>query len=76
MSATDKSLAQILSKFGAIDAIIMDRQHSVRHRKWMKYKQEEMRLDQKQELQKTIDRLKINRTRNLLNDYQVELNSI
>ena len=71
MTATDKSLAQILGKFGEIDAIVMDRQQSLKHQKWMRHKQEELRRDQEQELHKTIDRLKVDLTRNMVNDYQV-----
>ena len=73
MNVTDRRLAHTFSKFGEIAAIVMDRHQSVRQHKWIKYKQNELKENQKNELNKTIEKLRNTVHRNIINDYQVKL---
>ena len=71
MNTTDRKLAQIFSKFGEISAIIMDRQQAVKQSQWMKYKQNELKQNQKTELNYTVQQLRKNMQKNMINDYEV-----
>ena len=73
INVSDKKLAQTFGKFGEIEGIIVDRYQSVRQHKWIKYKQNELKQDQKNELNKTIETLRNTVDRNVINDYQVKL---
>ena len=72
MTVTDKTLSGIFSKFGAGSAIIVDRQQSMVQQKWIRHKQRELRQKQQDELEETIERLRSNLTRNMMNDYKVK----
>eukprot|EP01084_Bolivina_argentea_P262837 444655_1 len=70
LNVTDVKLAQTLSKFGDISAIVMDRYQSVRQQEWIKHKQNELKQNQKDELIKTINKLRNDVNRSMINDYE------
>ena len=70
-NVSDRKLLETFQKFGEISAITMDRHQSVRQQQWLKHKEFESKLAQKNELNKTIKKLKQKMKKNMINDYQV-----